>query len=147
MPVKKISQASESSSKRNHSSDSHRILVVDDDEDLRRLNVEILTSSGYRVDAAADGALALDSLRVNNYDLLLTDYDMPNVNGLSLIKKLRADHKTIPVILVSGTVPTKELSHPWLQIDSTLPKPYTLDQLLSTVRKVLGESDGIAEAA
>jgi two-component system, OmpR family, response regulator len=142
MSDKKTSQAGEPAGKPNLSNSSHRILVVDDDEDLRQLNVEILTSSGYRVDAAADGALALESLHINNYDLLLTDCDMPNVDGLNLIKKLRAAHKTIPVILASGTAPTKGLNHSWLQIDSTLPKPYTLDELLTTVRKVLHATQG-----
>jgi|SRR5580698_8383439 DNA-binding response OmpR family regulator len=113
------------------------ILVVDDDEDIRRLNAEALVSSGYQVDTAVDGARAWDALQIESYDLLLTDYGMPQVNGLNLIKKMRAAHMTIPVILVSGTVLTEELTHPRVRIDVMLRKPYTLDELLASVRKVL----------
>lgn len=137
------SRSKESTSKRNRLNPHQRILVVDDDEDLRRLNTELLANSGYRVDAAPDGALAWDSLRNNSYDLLLTDHDMPKMSGRDLIKKLRAARVVMPVILVSGTtIPLKELRQdPWLQIDATLSKPYTSDELLATVRKVLYDED------
>src|SRR5580658_7471661 len=119
-----------------------RILVVEDDEDIRRLNAEVLSSSGYKVDAAADGAIAWDTLKLNSYDLLVTDHQMPKVTGVELLKKLRAARMALPVILVSGMMPTQELSrHPWLQIDATLLKPYTPDELLATVRKVLYATD------
>jgi DNA-binding response OmpR family regulator len=144
MPDKKTSRVKEPTSKRNHLNPPQRILVVDDDEDIRLLNVEILTNSGYTVDTAADGAIAWDALQLNDYDLLLTDYNMPKVNGLNLIKKLRAACVAMPVILASGTIPTKEVRHPWVYIDATLPKPHTSDELLATVRKVLHEPDGIA---
>jgi CheY-like chemotaxis protein len=121
----------------------HHILVVDDDGDIRRLNSEVLACSGYKVDVAADGALGWDALQLNNYDLLVTDQDMPNLTGVGLLKKLRAARMVLPVILISGTIPTKELSqHPWLQIDATLLKPYTPDELLASVEKVLYATDG-----
>jgi DNA-binding response OmpR family regulator len=121
-----------------------RILVVEDDEDIRRLNAEVLSGSGYKVDAAADGAIAWDTLKLNSYDLLVTDNNMPKVSGVELLKKLRAARMALPVILVSGAMPTNELNrHPWLQIDATLLKPYTPDELLAAVRKVLSTTDGI----
>jgi DNA-binding response OmpR family regulator len=121
-----------------------RILVVEDDEDIRRLNAEVLSGSGYKVDAAADGAIAWDTLNLNSYDLLVTDNNMPKVSGVELLKKLRAARMALPVILVSGTMPTNALNrHPWLQVDATLLKPYTPDELLAAVRKVLYATDGI----
>lgn len=137
MPIKKTSQCRESAGKPGHPNSHQRILVVDDNEDIRRLNTEVLAESGYQVDTAADGARAWDSLQIKNYDLLLTDYGLPRVNGLSLIKKLRAARITIPVILVSGTVSAEDLKHPRLHIDATLCKPYTLSELLASVRKAL----------
>jgi DNA-binding response OmpR family regulator len=123
---------------------SHRILVVDDDEDIRRLNTEVLSCSGYKVDAAADGAVAWGTLQLNRYHLLVTDYNMPKMSGIELIKKLHAARMALPVILVSGTIPVEKLKrHPWLQINATLLKPYTSDDLLATVRKVLHPTDGI----
>jgi DNA-binding response OmpR family regulator len=115
-----------------------RILVVDDEPDICRLNTEVLLESGYHVDAANDGAAAWQALNAGHYDLLITDNHMPTVTGLELIKKLRAEDMTLPVILMSATLPTVELAtHPWLQIQATLKKPYTLTELLVTVKKVL----------
>ena len=122
--------------------------MVEDDDDIRRLNIEVLAGSGYKVDAAADGAIAWDVLQFNGYDLLVTDYNIPRMSGIELIKKLHAARMTLPVILTSGTIPTEKLKrHPWLQIDATLLKPYTPDQLLATVRNVLHSIDGIAGLA
>ena len=67
-----------------------RILVVDDDPLIRRLNSEVLVYSGYQVDAADDGASAWNALLVNDYDLLITDNDMPKVTGVDLLKKVHA---------------------------------------------------------
>jgi two-component system OmpR family response regulator len=115
-----------------------RILVVEDDADIRSLNTESLTESGYCVDAAENGAAAWQALNAKHYDLLITDNHMPVVTGLELIKKLRAEEMTLPVILMSGTLPTEELEqHPWLQIQATLLKPYTLAELFKTVKEVL----------
>jgi DNA-binding response OmpR family regulator len=122
-----------------------RILVVDDDEDIRRLNTEVLSASGYKVDAAADGAIAWDTLQQNNYDLLITDHQMPKVTGIELLKKLHAARITVPAILISGTIPTHELSrNPWLKIGATLLKPYAPDELLGMVKKVLEAINGMA---
>ena len=117
-----------------------RILLVDDDVQARELNASGLINFGYRVDTAPDGATAWKALQDVRYDLLITDTDnrMPRVTGLELIKQLRAENGTLPVILASGTVPAEELKrHPWLQLDATLPKPFTISQLLDTVKTVL----------
>jgi DNA-binding response OmpR family regulator len=122
-----------------------RVLVVDDDEDIRRLNTEALVGSGYKVDAAADGADAWDVLQLNRYDLLVTDYNMPKMSGVDLLLKLHAARIVLRVIMVSGTIPTEKLKrHPWLQIEATLLKPYTSDELLATVKKVLHTTDAIS---
>jgi DNA-binding response OmpR family regulator len=115
-----------------------RILVVEDDVTMRLLNTEVLVDSGYQVDTAEDGDVAWDTLQTKSYDLLVTDNNMPKVSGVELLKKLRAAHMALPAILVSGMMPTEELSqHPWLQIDATLSKPYTSSELLEKVKDVL----------
>jgi len=117
---------------------SQRILVVEDDADIRWLNTEVLTESGFQVDAAEDGVAAWQALNTGRYDLLITDNNMPIVTGLELIKKLRSEDMMLPVILMSGTLPTEELEqHPWLQIQATLIKPYTIAELFKTVKEVL----------
>jgi DNA-binding response OmpR family regulator len=122
-----------------------RILVVDDDGDIRRLDTEALVGSGYKVDIATDGAVAWDILQLSRYDLLVTDYNMPKMSGVDLLLKLHAARMSVPVILVSGTIPTDRLKrHPWLQIDATLLKPYTPEELLATVRNVLYATKGVS---
>ncbi len=115
-----------------------RILVVDGDPLIRQLNSEVLIYSGYRVDAAHDGAAAWDALLGNNYDLLITDNDLPQVTGVDLLKKVNATRMAMPVVMATGTLPTREfVQYPWLQPAAVLMKPYSFDELLETVKKVL----------
>jgi len=117
-----------------------RILLVDDDSYVLELNAVALIRFGYDVDTAEDGAAAWQALHdINvNYNLLITDNKMPKVTGLELIKMMRFEEMTLPVILASGTIPTEELKqYPWLLLDATLSKPFTTAELLDTVKKVL----------
>jgi DNA-binding response OmpR family regulator len=115
-----------------------RILVVDDDPLIRQLNSEVLIYSGYQVDAADDGAAAWDALLVNDYDLLVTDNDMPKVTGVALLKKVHATRMALPVIMAAGTLPAWEFAKcPWLQPAAVVLKPYTFDELLAKVKEVL----------
>ena len=124
----------------------HRILVVDDDVGIRLLTSEVLIHSGYHVDTAEDGAAAWDTLQINSYDLLVTDHNMPKVSGVELLKKVRLARMALPTILVSGAMPREELNrHAWLQIQATLLKPYTVPELLGTVKEVLRATEGARE--
>jgi two-component system OmpR family response regulator len=115
-----------------------RILVVDDEPHIRQLCADALAYSGYHVDSAEDGVAAWERLQNNVYDLLVTDNNMCRLTGIGLIKKLRAARMALPVIMVSGAMPTDELDrHPWLRIDASLHKPFTVDELVGTVREVL----------
>jgi DNA-binding NtrC family response regulator len=115
-----------------------RILVVDDDDDIRQLNATVLLGSGYEVDTAVDGDAAWAILDNQCYDLLITDHSMPKLTGIELLNELHVAGKSLPSILVSGDLPTQELHrHPWLRISATLLKPYTATDLLDTVRQVL----------
>jgi DNA-binding response OmpR family regulator len=124
-----------------------RILVVDDDSDIRFLNAEVLKRSGYQVDTAEDGeagwkALHAVSYAPDSYDLLITDHDMPGLSGLDLVKKLRAARMELPVIMATGKLPKEEFTrYPWLQPAATLLKPYTIEELLGIVREVLRTTD------
>jgi DNA-binding response OmpR family regulator len=115
-----------------------RILVVEDDVGVRRVNREILTYSGYQVDAAEDGAAAWDALQLNNYDLVVTDNDMPKVTGVELIQKLRDASMGLPVIMATGAPPEELFTHcGMLPPAKILIKPYTLNELLTAVKEVL----------
>ena len=121
---------------------ARRILVVEDDEAIRRFSTRELSRSGYQVDAAEDGAVAWDTLQLHDYDLVVTDNNMPKVTGVGLLKMLRAARMDVPVIMVSGAVPTEELNrYPSLRLAATLSKPFSDSELLLTVRKVLRTID------
>jgi len=115
-----------------------RILLVEDDGAIRRINAQVLVRSGYQVAAAQDGAAGWEALHANDFDLLITDHSMPGLSGLELVKKVRRARMTLPVILASGSLHTEELErHPWLQVAATLLKPIYAQQLLETVKEVL----------
>ena len=117
---------------------ARRILVVDDEEEIRRLATRVLIHQGYRVDSAEDGEVAWATLQAARYDLLITDHDMPKVTGLELLRKLHRACMDVPVIIASGTMPRDELERsPWLQPASTLIKPYSVEHLLHAVGAVL----------
>ncbi len=80
------------------------ILVVDDSDTTRHIEKSILENGGFSVDTATDGIDALESLKRKQYDLVLTDKDMPRMNGLVLIDNIRRmeQYKTVPVIVVSA---------------------------------------------
>ena len=121
-----------------HINSPRRILVVEDDDDIRRLNTEVLIHHGYRVDAAEDGAVAWDALQLNSYDLMVTDNAMPKVTGVELLQKLHAARMELPVIMATGSFPnTESKRHPWLQPAAMVLKPYTIDELLVAVTEVL----------
>ena len=123
-----------------------RILVVEDEPDIRRNNAMVLHHAGYRVDTADDGASAWKALQACRYDILITDNTMPRVSGLELIKMLRSEGTPLLVILASGTVPEEELEqYPWLRLDGLLLKPYTTEAILDSVKKVLREEEDTAD--
>ncbi|MGA2686195.1 MAG: response regulator [Verrucomicrobiota bacterium] len=120
----------------------HRILVVDDDRDVRRISAQALIGSGYHVDAAEDGVAAWEALQAKAFNLLITDHNMPKLTGVELVRKLRSARMALPVILATGKLPTEALTqNPSLQLAALLPKPFSIDELLETVRTVLRATD------
>lgn len=124
-----------------------RILVVDEDSDLRLLYTEALVRPGYHVDAAEDGAAALKALRVNNYNLLITEHNLPTLTGVELVRTLRAARMALPVIMAATRLPIYELARsPSLQPVAVLPKPFYISQLLETVRAALDVTENARES-
>jgi two-component system, sensor histidine kinase and response regulator len=120
-----------------------RILVVDDNQESRQLSVDVLVSSGYEVEGANDGAAGWEALQTDDYDLVITDNQMPRMTGLEMIGKLVAARMTVPIIMATGNLPTVEFARrPWLKPDATLQKPFAYGELLNLVRNVLSPDDG-----
>ena len=90
----------------------HRILVVDENSDLRLHYAFVLGRPGYHVDLAKDGAAGWVALQANNYSLLITEHDMLRLTGVELVRKLRAARMALPVVLVTGNCPQMNWPEP-----------------------------------
>ena len=119
---------------------SKQILIVDDSESIREVLAYSLENAGYQVLVAFDGMDALKYFDGRTIDLLLTDYHMPNLNGLELIVKVRQieNYKFIP-ILVLTTENQTEMIREARDSGATgwLLKPFNTEKLLQTLRKVI----------
>ena len=78
----------------NQPNSDQRILVVEDERDLRQITAEVLIDAGYQVDVAENGRAAWDALQLTKYDLLITDQLMPKMFGVALLKKIHAARMT-----------------------------------------------------
>ena len=115
-----------------------RILIVEEEPVLRRLNTEVLIYSGYNVDAADDGVAAWHALQANSYDLMVAGHKTPNFSGVDLLKKVQAADLAVPIIMATETLPDWTFNAPQsLRPTAVLLKPYTFEQLLNMVKDVL----------
>ncbi|MDQ0486154.1 SpoIIE family protein phosphatase [Streptomyces sp. SID8376] len=116
---------------------SARVLVADDNADMREYLTRILTAGGYEVTAVTDGVEALDAARRRTPDLVVSDVMMPRLDGLELVSRLRGDSRTasVPVLLLSARA-GQEASIEGLRAgaDDYLVKPFAAAELLARVR-------------
>ena len=82
---------------------THSILAVDDNEQIRELLSIIIGNMGYRYVTAVDGLDALEKLEKDTFDLVITDIDMPRLNGIELIKRIVSDFDAVEVIAITGS--------------------------------------------
>ena len=123
-----------------------KVLVVDDDVDACELISTVLGQLGFEIDVAADGYEALRKLRSASPDIVLTDLQMPGMNGIELIGALRQMHLRLPVILMTGA-DTHDLctSAEAYGAVACMAKPINLDQLIWKIESTLacqGRSHG-----
>lgn len=121
------------------------ILIIDDDESFRFLLRMHLTQEGYQVQVAGDGAEGARALLAQPPDLIISDLNMPFLNGFELLSLLKQDPATasIPVILLTGSSESETLEKAMsLGAANILTKPVTRDDLLAAVRTCLQSSAG-----
>ena len=115
-----------------------RILVVEDEEQIGRMTMAMLSGAGFAVNIARDGAAAWDALQLHRYDLMVTDNSMPKVTGIELLQMLHTAGMVLPVIMATGLLPQEEfIRAPLLRPAVTLLKPYSHSQLLATVNALV----------
>ena len=118
-----------------------RIMTVEDSISMRELISFTLQGKGYEVAEAEDGRDALAKLALTKVDLIITDLNMPNMNGIELTRSLRADatYKFIPIILLTTeSQEKKKIQGRQAGATAWITKPFKQDQLLCVVKKVIG---------
>ena len=115
------------------------ILVIDDDVEMRDVLFDLLSLDGYEVLLAGDGASGVDRYRNSLPELVITDLQMPNSNGIEVLKELRLEDSHVPILVITGT------SDPELTEDiametanKVLNKPFGVDELLTALDDLLG---------
>lgn len=119
-----------------------RVLVIDDDEEHRTLLRAMLESIGHQVEEALDGAEGLKKFGQTAPDLVLTDISMPGLDGHEVIRALRVQQATVPIIAISGggAVPKDDLlvTAAALGAVEVVMKPYEYRQIVGAVGRALG---------
>jgi DNA-binding NtrC family response regulator len=125
---------------------SERILIVDDEEGMRRLLGRILTREGYDTTTAANGAEALRLVASERFDLVVTDIKMPEMDGLQLLQEIREYEPSLPVIVITayGTIENAVQALRAGAYDY-IAKPFETDEIKLTVAKVLERERLLAE--
>jgi two-component system chemotaxis response regulator CheY len=126
---------------------SHRVLVVDDSPTMRAFVVAALESDGFEVTAAKSGFEALKILPGASFHLIVTDVNMPDINGLELVRFVRQSHihKNTPLIIISTDGRDKDRDRGMgLGASAYLVKPFKPEALLELARKVMAPGANIA---
>jgi chemosensory pili system protein ChpA (sensor histidine kinase/response regulator) len=113
------------------------VLVVDDSITVRRVTQRLLKREGYRVSLAADGLQALEKLLDEKPSVVLSDIEMPRMDGFDLARNIRGDARLrdLPIIMITSRIAEKHREHAMeLGVDHYLGKPYSEDELLGLVR-------------
>jgi len=118
-----------------------RILIVEDEDNLRHFYLSVLARAGYYVNAAEDGEAGWQAVQAagfasDAYDLLITDNKMPRLTGVELIEKVHSARPELPIILASAALPVDTESLP---VAAIIPKPFFMGDLLQIVRNILKE--------
>ena len=112
-----------------------RILIVEDEEHLARLVAEILGREGHATETVGDGRAALSRALVEPFDLLVVDWMLPDLDGVQVVKRLRAADVSVPVLMLTARAQVEDRVEGLdAGADDYLPKPFAFPELLARVR-------------
>lgn len=120
-----------------------RLLIIEDDQELQKVLKKGLESQGFSVDVTGSGREGLELLDVNEYDLLLLDLNLPDIDGLEILSQIRNDGKNIPVIILSAhNTLSYRVNGLDLGADDYLVKPFDFIELKSRIHAVIRRAYG-----
>lgn len=124
-----------------------RILIVEDEEKIARFVTLELEHEGYQVENAADGRTAVDLALERNYDLILLDVLLPQLNGMEVLRRVRK-HKDVPVIMVTARDAVMDkVAGLDAGADDYLTKPFAIEELFARIRVALKRSEAVRTAS
>jgi two-component system, OmpR family, alkaline phosphatase synthesis response regulator PhoP len=117
---------------------NYRILVVEDESDLAELLKINLGSEGYKVTLAPHGAVAINKLKTESFDLIIMDIMMPSMDGLTATHHIRLSSNNVPILILSaGNTAQDRINGLKSGADDYMSKPFELEELLLRVQKIL----------
>jgi CheY-like chemotaxis protein len=120
--------------------DMKKVLVVDDEQNIRFLYKEELEECGYQVTVAATAEEAMEKIQQDKPDIITLDIKMPGMDGIEFMRKLKEEKSDIPVILCSAYGRYKQDFRVWAS-DAYVVKSADLQELKSTIKDILGENN------
>ncbi len=126
------------------SSNSFKILLVEDDEALRFIVKDNLMEHGYDVEVAADGEIALELFGQNNFDLIVLDVMLPKIDGFQVAETIRKTNDQIPIIFLTARSMTEDkITGLTIGGDDYIPKPFSMEELLLKIKIFLKRSQSL----
>ena len=115
-----------------------KILIIEDEEEIRQLLCDILISQGHEAEVAADGNQGLELLRKGDFDLVCTDLGMPGMSGWQVAEEIKHMGRNVPVAVITGwSVHLNESGMREKGVNFIIQKPFQIDQILQLVREGL----------
>ena len=113
-----------------------RILIIEDEEDVRNILSKILIRDGHEVEIAFDGTQGIEMFEKKEFDIIFTDLGMPGLSGWQVAEKIKGINKTVPVIMVTGwDIKSTEQEMRGSCVDFIAKKPFEMDQILNLVQE------------
>jgi putative nucleotidyltransferase with HDIG domain len=125
----------------------HRVLVIDDNKWVRDTLEDLLSTSGYSVGSADNGATGLNLIKTESFDVVLADIKMPRMDGIELLKRIRDCNPSLPVVMITG-FPTVDYAIQSLREGAAdfITKPFRYEQVCMILDKLLKDKNGVKKS-